>query len=271
MSNSRKQKKPSKSVSDRRVDKYLRDLGIGPTPDPDTFWWYMSSLFGANADRFQQLMWKRTYAESGSAALVRCMNEQYRVKNSSLRFSITLSSYFVGRFLGGFLKFVSGLSFPSPPGRILDIGCDNGILTAYYARLFPNATVVGVDRCRQAIACATELKELLQLSNLSFVHGNPLQARQPRAVGKEKWDLVVMSMCGYEELNRQANSESQVADRFFNLLADDGTGIVVEPLHSTLLARLTDRAGSSKVRLLPFGNAALRNARVTCAVLRARK
>jgi 2-polyprenyl-3-methyl-5-hydroxy-6-metoxy-1,4-benzoquinol methylase len=268
---SRKQKQPSKSVSDRRVDKYLRDLGIGPISDPETFWWSMSSLFGEKADRFQQLMWKRTHSEYGSAALVRCMNEQYRVKNSSLDFSIVLSSYFVGGFFGGLLKFVSGLSFESPPRRILDIGCDNGILTAYYALLFPQATVVGVDRCRQAIACATELKDRFELTNLSFVHGNPLQARQPRALGKEKWDLVLMSMCGYEESTRHANTESQIADQFMNCLAPDGTGIVVEPPNSALLECLVGRARSGKVHSLPFGNASTSKATVKCAVLRARQ
>lgn len=267
-SENKTKKRPPQSWFNRRVDQYLKIAGIHPPLDLDDFAWRFCTLHGALGERFFRLVHKRGQLEPSSPAMVRCLAEQYRLKNSSLRFSQQVSSQFSGRNLATFLKYLSDVRFETPPQRVLDIGCDNGILTGYYAIHFPHATVVGVDRCREAIACATDFRDQLEFSNLSFVHGNPLQARQPKALGKEKWDLVVMSLCGYEESTRQPEAELALAQRFMNLLAPDGTGIVVEPSPDGVLKRLVSLANSSEVRELPFQTIEGTKSKVHCAVLR---
>lgn len=54
------------------------------------------------------------------------------------------------------------------PRRVLDLGCGNGFLTCFYARLFPDSAVLGLDNSARAIDCATELARKLGLSNVRF-------------------------------------------------------------------------------------------------------
>ncbi|THJ24495.1 MAG: class I SAM-dependent methyltransferase [Nitrospira sp. CG24E] len=51
---------------------------------------------------------------------------------------------------------------------ILDVGCGVGILTTFYARQFPNKTIVGVDRSPASIARAREQTRALGLTNVRF-------------------------------------------------------------------------------------------------------
>ncbi|MFN3680838.1 MAG: methyltransferase domain-containing protein [Nitrospira sp.] len=51
---------------------------------------------------------------------------------------------------------------------ILDVGCGAGILTTFYARLFPDRRFVGIDRSSVSIQVATQKAKELGLGNVSF-------------------------------------------------------------------------------------------------------
>ena len=51
---------------------------------------------------------------------------------------------------------------------ILDVGCGVGILTTFYARQYPDKTVVGIDRSPASIARAQEQAIALGLTNVKF-------------------------------------------------------------------------------------------------------
>jgi SAM-dependent methyltransferase len=51
---------------------------------------------------------------------------------------------------------------------IFDFGCGLGILTSFYARLFPERNFVGIDRSSASIAVAREQADRLDLRNLRF-------------------------------------------------------------------------------------------------------
>lgn len=51
---------------------------------------------------------------------------------------------------------------------VLDFGCGLGILTSFYARLFPSKQFVGIDRSSASIAVAQEQADRLGLRNLRF-------------------------------------------------------------------------------------------------------
>lgn len=52
--------------------------------------------------------------------------------------------------------------------QILDFGCGPGILTSFYARLFPNKQFMGIDRSPVSLAVAREQADRLGLRNLHF-------------------------------------------------------------------------------------------------------
>ena len=53
-------------------------------------------------------------------------------------------------------------------GSILDVGCGVGILTTFYAKQYPDRTVVGIDRSPASIARAQEQAKALHLRNVQF-------------------------------------------------------------------------------------------------------
>lgn len=55
-----------------------------------------------------------------------------------------------------------------PEGDILDFGCGCGIASCYFATIFPNRRVIGIDLDARAIECARELAESLKLANVTF-------------------------------------------------------------------------------------------------------
>jgi SAM-dependent methyltransferase len=59
-------------------------------------------------------------------------------------------------------------SFPTPPRRVLDLGCGKGDFTLLLAAAIPNATVLGVDTNGEAIASARQRARSAGLLNVSF-------------------------------------------------------------------------------------------------------
>ena len=53
-------------------------------------------------------------------------------------------------------------------GDILDIGCGNGILTCFLARVHPDASVTGLDLSQMAVSAAEELAGRLRTDNVRF-------------------------------------------------------------------------------------------------------
>ena len=70
--------------------------------------------------------------------------------------------------------------------RVLDFGCGVGILTTYYAMLFPDIEFIGVDRSPDSIRIASEQAMERNLKNVHFIH---LEFSNDLAV--ETFDLVI--------------------------------------------------------------------------------
>ena len=51
---------------------------------------------------------------------------------------------------------------------VLDFGCGAGILTTWYASMFPDCTFTGIDRSTQSIEAAQQYAQTMNVSNVSF-------------------------------------------------------------------------------------------------------
>ena len=51
---------------------------------------------------------------------------------------------------------------------VLDFGCGVGILTTWYASMFPDCVFTGIDRSAQSIAAAQQYAQTMNLNNVSF-------------------------------------------------------------------------------------------------------
>jgi len=219
----------TRSLPEQKVDAFMREVGIRPMMNVDHFWKSLSRTYGTQAATFQASSNFRAVSEQTDTSEYQdTVDALYQVKNASLDFSIAISSQFTGGLHSNFLSFVASLDVDWKAKTILDLGCDNGILTAFYAKHLTDVAVLGVDRCSEAIDCANELKDRLKIPNLSFLNADAFQASVDPSLANNQWDFVFMSLCGYEELDRHRMSEQQIADRFYSYLKPDGAGFVVE-------------------------------------------
>ena len=82
----------------------------------------------------------------------------YELKNRSLTGSLCISA----AFDSGLFRHLGNMIIDEKEmfsGKILDIGCDCGIVTCFIARQYPDCTVVGVDCNESAVNNARELAE----------------------------------------------------------------------------------------------------------------
>lgn len=67
-----------------------------------------------------------------------------------------------------YLRWFLDLEIP-PPAKVLDIACGNGYLTCFYAQVFPESQMLGIDDSPEAVERATELAAKLGLQNVTFL------------------------------------------------------------------------------------------------------
>lgn len=147
MSIETKQKKPN-------IDDYFNSLGIKECKSKLAFWKHVTAVDSVLAEELEPLISRK---RKGNI---------YDVKNQTLPFSLAAESWTMS-FHKSLLTWVSQQK-QLKPKRILEIGCDNGLSACWYAQLFPDAEIVGVDQSENGIQCARQLAKQLGLSNVSF-------------------------------------------------------------------------------------------------------
>lgn len=147
-----------------------------------------------NAERIKQTLarehsslWRQVGDVAARRAAGDFSDDFYALKNSSLRFSLLLGASERGDMHQAFLGLLDQYS-PSA-STILDIGCENGFLTCFYALKWPNAKVVGLDPSDAAITRAKELADRLRLTNVEFQSGFAREI--PTKLTARTFDLIL--------------------------------------------------------------------------------
>lgn len=145
------------------VDRFLSDQSITQPLKQQIYWRKLVAKFGDFAKRWGDLIDQR---ESGFHV------DPYALKNNSIEFANAIISQAdsarLRRFLGWFLEESLDLDGKT----LLDFGCDSGLFVCFVAKTFPEATVVGLDTCPEAVAIANVRKEQMSLTNVSFFCGS---------------------------------------------------------------------------------------------------
>ena len=97
--------------------------------------------------------------------------------------------------------------FDGQDKKILDVGCDCGIVTCFLARCCPDAEVIGIDRSANAVARARELAEKLGVTNVRFERSTLKDVR-------ETYDVV---FCSRVAEDNTVFPISHLYDTFYNL------------------------------------------------------
>lgn len=166
------------------VDRYLARAGVSFGDEKQTFWTTLSQRFGARrAVRLRALTEARWDGNPDPRI--------YTAKNASLDLSLFVTEYFLGATHRALLEKLVRLGTPSPR-RIVDLGCDNGLVTCFLAYLYPGAHVVGLDICAAGLHCGRALAVRLGQTNVEFRRAD-LAGLLPRSFSAGT-DLVVASL-----------------------------------------------------------------------------
>ncbi len=216
---------PSGSV-EPAVESYLRSVGIGDSQDQHLFWERLRRKHGPIVEEVARAISAR---EEGQDVDV------YALKNKTLPLSIDVTAQYSSQMYAEFLSWFLREKFARPK-TLLDVGCDNGILTCFYATLYPEAAVVGVDKCEQGIACAQKLAMRLNVTNVRFEARDLLEVAG--TFPDHSFDLIVSTTVFHEVL------------RFPEDFSEDGEGASDE---ACIESQVSDSAKivTDLVRLLP--------------------
>lgn len=153
-------------ISQKQTDfikSYFKMLKIRNAKDNKQFW---DKLFQKYEKNTVNTLLKIFVERPEKSITESYMPEVYNTKNQNLELSIDFSRMTCDLHTQYLKWFIGALK--TTPTRILDIGCDNGIVTCFYAMLFPESEIVGIDPCENGITCAVQLAEKLKLSNVTF-------------------------------------------------------------------------------------------------------
>jgi SAM-dependent methyltransferase len=178
---------------------YLESLGLNHYRTEHHFWEVFQRTHGPAARReYQALLSSRRDPFDRSA---------YEKVHGDIGLSLDLSSYLYEQQL-------SWIAWLRPnvisARRILDLGCGNGLVTCFVAWQLPASSVVGVDRCRNALRVGAALAKRLRLKNVSFVCSDFVADGLPGP--RKSYDLVT-SKAVFSSLLTGARSDWQMSER----------------------------------------------------------
>lgn len=145
------------------IEDYLQKINLKSSSTTRNFWEKLYSKHNFSVVKeLESVVTERALADKTSSLDI------YEIKNKNLELSIDFASYSQDLYKKYFEWFAN---VKDAPRTILDIGCDNGIVTCFYAFLNPQAEIVGIDQSLYGIECAKKLAKKLELSNVKFIAG----------------------------------------------------------------------------------------------------
>ena len=181
---------------------YLNELSMNKHRSYDKGMQYLDSKIGEEkVAEFEGWIHKRGMNEKLEDEI-----KFYDFKNQTLEMSLAISEVFDADYIRNLCNWICA-NQKLFGKRILDIGCDCGIITCFIAECFPEAKVVGIDRSEKSIRSAKELANKLALKNTTFIHADV-------NCFDGEFDTVISSRVTQENF---AEKDISVFNTFFNI------------------------------------------------------
>ena len=143
-----------------QVSDFFDRVGLRRWSSIGSFDRYLQQNYGATGEPLIDLMQPGARADGNHGTF-------HDLRNANLELSLDISGQLFGNFYKEYLNWWLRENLPIPR-RLLDIGCNCGVLTCFYATLYPDAEIIGIDKCVPAVDRARELANKLGLTNVRF-------------------------------------------------------------------------------------------------------
>ena len=142
------------------VDEYFREVGIIDASSIDEIYAVLEKQIGKDGvEELERIVDSRADGKNES--------DIYKLMNKTLEGSITFFGGFDSAWLRKTLRLIE--KYKNEYGKeVLDVGCNNGIVTCFIAKCCPDAHVVGIDIEPASVAIARQLAAKLNLTNVEF-------------------------------------------------------------------------------------------------------
>jgi len=179
---------PKKSTNTKDpVWAVLTELGLRRPLKSHQFWARLSKRFPKEKKEFLRVVQAR---EAGLA------EDPYAMKNVTLEFANAVASQFDSNRLYNFLVWLTKEIEPPEGAKILDVGCDNGILTCALARLYPSIEITGIDCKLNSVEVAKQRIDQLNLTNAFVDHADIEEFGYPHK--GRGYDIIITSNVMHE-------------------------------------------------------------------------
>lgn len=171
------------------IDQFFKRCGLGGQQKGEIFWRVLEKKFGPLAIQLGDCISAR---ENGLES------DPYPIKNASLDFANAVASQYDAAKLKAVAIWLLQEGIVS--GKVLEVGCDNGILLCLLAEAYPDISFVGIDPSEPAIEIAKMRASQLNISNIDF-KCLPLKGGIADEIGDE-FNLVFSVAVFHELLDR---------------------------------------------------------------------
>jgi precorrin-6B methylase 2 len=189
------------------VDNYFKTIGVR---HPKSEAVYLKQGLKRFGKRFQDLT-SIIGARADGASI-----NPYDLKNSSLELSLYVGEHFASPMWREFASWLVRENLEDP-SQVLDLGCENGVLTCFYASLWPNAKVVGIEQSDAAVTAARKLALNLGLANVSFENA---EAHLYLSANSGRFDIIMATHSMHEILERDRARKPFQWDREYERIED---------------------------------------------------
>lgn len=176
---------PSPISVDARLTRHLTQWGLREfVQERDYYAWQKQSLSTEVLHRLNALAEKRQGGVDSESD-----REFYDLASSSIVLPVLYSQRY------GYYRTVgTAICQRLEPGTsVLDFGCGVGILTTWYASMFPDSVFIGVDRSMESIEVARQRAKAMNLQNVSF-HSCVV----PQDQLSETFDVIISSQALFQ-------------------------------------------------------------------------
>jgi hypothetical protein len=183
-------------MTERDIEDYFATIGVGHPKSEAVFIRKGRKRFGDTFDKVMSVIVQR-----GAGNKV----NPYDLKNASLDLSLYVGEHYASETWRALAQWFVREQLPAPE-RVLDLGCENGVVSCLLATLWPQSQILGLDRSGHAISAARELAARLGRKNVTFEQSN--DARQFLARNPNTFSMIVASLV-MDELLESPNARKR--------------------------------------------------------------